>query len=199
MKSTKMDLSAKNYRDVFGIRENHGKVNRFVKAVIINEGDDRGDIIVANDNYGTNRKYANFTEGKKAAGLPPTYIAFPGVETAIMCKQKYIGPDDKIHVFGEEAEAEANYKKGMDMLAELCQDMMEDGIESIKHTETGSIRVINNEEAIVEKPNTSWIINFERQVEQTQVDRNLFYKTVRRLCIHFKHDNLDVVTWRSQP
>lgn len=102
MARAKMDLATKIYRDVFGIRENHGEVNRFVKAVVINFGDDRGDIIVTNDNYGTRRKYADFTEGKKAAGLHPMQIVFSGVEAAIISKDRYIGPDDKIHVFGEE-------------------------------------------------------------------------------------------------
>ena len=104
MARAKMDLSTKIYRDVFGIRENHDKINKYVKAVIINFGDDRGDIIVTNDNYGTRRKYADFTEGKKAAGLHPAQIVFSGIESAIICKERYIGPDDKIHVFGEEDE-----------------------------------------------------------------------------------------------
>ena len=64
----KMELTTKMYDKVFEIKENHENVNRFVKAVIINFGDERGDIVVENDNFGTRRKYADFTNGKKKAG-----------------------------------------------------------------------------------------------------------------------------------
>lgn len=96
----KKDISTKIYKNVFGIDENHAGVNKYVKAVIINFGDDRGDIVVSNDNYGTRRKYADFTEGKKAAGLHPLQIVFSGIEAAIISKDRYIGPDDRIHTFG---------------------------------------------------------------------------------------------------
>jgi hypothetical protein len=95
----KADLSTKIYNDIFGIKENHGKINKYVKAVIINFGDDRGDIIVENDNFGTRRKYADFTEGKKKAGLHPLQIVFSGIESARICKDRYIGADGKEHTF----------------------------------------------------------------------------------------------------
>jgi len=95
----KKELTTIIYDKVFGIKENHDKVNKYVKAVIINFGDERGDIIVENDNYGTRRKYACFTEGKKKAGLHPMQIVFSGVEFAHVCKDRYIGPDDCEHVF----------------------------------------------------------------------------------------------------
>lgn len=95
----KRDITTAIYADVFGIKENHNRVNKFVKAVIINFGDARGDIIVTNDNYGTRRKYACFTEGKKRAGLHPLQIVFCGLEEARICGDRYIGPDDKIHAF----------------------------------------------------------------------------------------------------
>ena len=97
----KADASTKIYKSVFGVVENHFMVNRAVKAVIVNFGDERGDIIVENDNYGTRRKYADFTEGKKKAGLNPLQIVFSGLESAIACRDRYIGSDDQIHVFGE--------------------------------------------------------------------------------------------------
>ena len=97
-----IELTTQIYKDVFGITENHDKINRYVKAVIINFGDERGDIIVTNDNYGTRRKYADFTEGKKKAGLHPMQIVFTGIEVACISKDRYVGPDDKIHTFGEE-------------------------------------------------------------------------------------------------
>lgn len=96
----KADKTTKIYKSI-GLKENHTNVNKFVKAVIINFGDDRGDIIVTNDNYGTRRKYADFTEGKKKAGLNPFQIVFTGIDTAIKMKERYIGSDDKIHTFGE--------------------------------------------------------------------------------------------------
>lgn len=95
------DLTTKIYNDVFGVRENHDKVNRYVKAVIINFGDERGDIVVKNDNYGTRRKYADFTNGKKEAGLHPMQIVFSGIDVACTMKERYIGPDDQVHTFGE--------------------------------------------------------------------------------------------------
>lgn len=95
----KRDLTTKIYDNIFGVKENHGKINKFVKAVIINFGDERGDIIVENDNYGTRRKYADFTEGKKKAGLHPMQIVFSGLETAHICHDRYIGADNEIHVF----------------------------------------------------------------------------------------------------
>ena len=96
----KADTTTKFYNKL-GIKENHFMVNRAVKAVIINFGDERGDIIVENDNFGTNRKYADFTNGKKKAGLNPMQIVFSGIDLAIASKDRYIGADDQIHVFGE--------------------------------------------------------------------------------------------------
>lgn len=96
----KADVTTKLYKKM-GIPENHFMVNKAVKAVIINFGDERGDIIVKNDNFGTNRKYADFTNGKKEAGLNPMQIVFSGIDVAIAMKDRYIGTDDKIHTFGE--------------------------------------------------------------------------------------------------
>ena len=107
----KADKTTKLYKKI-GVNENHFMVNKVVKAVIINFGDERGDIIVENDNYGTRRKYADFTEGKKKAGLHPGQIVFSGLEMACTMKDRYIGSDDQIHVFGE----------GNDILNELKED-----------------------------------------------------------------------------
>lgn len=95
----KKELTTKIYDKVFNIKENHNKINSYVKAVIINFGDERGDIIVKNDNFRTKRKYADFTNGKKEAGLNPLQIVFSGVEFAKIRKDKYIGADDKVHTF----------------------------------------------------------------------------------------------------
>ena len=95
----KIEKTTKMYRDIFGIQEDHTGVNKLVKAVIINFGDNRGDIIVTNDNYGTRRKYADFTEGKRAAGLNPNQVVFNGLELARIFHERYIGRDDQIHQF----------------------------------------------------------------------------------------------------
>ena len=95
----KRDITTKIHDEVFGIQENHDKVNKYVKAVIINFGDERGDIIVENDNFGTRRKYADFTEGKKRAGLHPMQIVFAGIDIAHTLKDRYIGADGEVHTF----------------------------------------------------------------------------------------------------
>ena len=93
------DITTKIYKDVFGIEENHENVNKFLKAMIINFGDERGDIIVENDNFGTRRKYADFTEGKKKAGLHPMTIVFSGIETAKIFHERYIDKNGEIQIF----------------------------------------------------------------------------------------------------
>lgn len=95
----KKDITTKIYKDVFGVNENHENVNKFMKAVIINFGDERGDIIVENDNFGTRRKYADFTEGKKKAGLHPLQIVFAGVDEAKIFHTKYINQNNEICEF----------------------------------------------------------------------------------------------------
>lgn len=89
-----------------GIKENHTNVNKEIKAVIVNFGDKRGDIIVENDNFGTRRKYADFTNGKKKAGLNPLQIVFLGLN--ICCdNDRYIGKDDQVHFLKDLAKKEA--------------------------------------------------------------------------------------------
>lgn len=95
----KKELTTEIYKKVFNIDENHKDVNKFMKAVIINFGDERGDIVVENDNFGTRRKYADFTEGKKKAGLHPMQIVFSGIEDAKIFHTKYINADDEICEF----------------------------------------------------------------------------------------------------
>ena len=95
----KADLTTKIYRNIFKIEENHGNVNSFMKAVIVNFGDERGDIVVTNDNFGTRRKYACFIEGKRAAGLHPMQIVFSGVDFAKIEHLRYIDKNDKVCMF----------------------------------------------------------------------------------------------------
>ena len=93
------DLATKIYDDVFGVRENHERINDFVKAIIINFGDERGDIIVTNDNFGKRRKNADFTEGKKKAGLHPMQIVFSGIDVERIFHTRYIDKDDNVRTF----------------------------------------------------------------------------------------------------
>ncbi|GEM_PF-2890165 len=95
----KKELTTKITKKVFGFEEDHTNVNSFVKAVIINFGDERGDIIVENDNFGTKRKYADFTNGKKKAGLHPEQIVFSGLEAAKICHERYIDKDGEVQTF----------------------------------------------------------------------------------------------------
>lgn len=93
----KKELTTKIYEDVFGIDETHFNINKEVRAVIINFGDERGDIIIENDNFGTRRKYADFTNGKKKVDLHPMQIVFTGLEMAKLCHERYIGKDGEVH------------------------------------------------------------------------------------------------------
>lgn len=83
----------------FGVKEEHGNVNKFCKAVIINFGDDRGDIVVENDNFGTRRKYADFTIGKRKAGLDPMQIVFTGLDMARICRDRYVDKNGNTQTF----------------------------------------------------------------------------------------------------
>ena len=95
----KKELTTKIYKNVFDVEENHKNVNKFVKAVVINFGDSRGDIIVKTDNFGTRRKYADFTNGKKEAGLHPLQIVFTGLEIARITHERYINEKNEICYF----------------------------------------------------------------------------------------------------
>lgn len=95
----KKELTTKIYKNVFDVEEHHKNVNKFVKAVVINFGDSRGDIIVKNDNFGTRRKYADFTNGKKEAGLHPLQIVFTGLEIARITHERYMNEKNEICYF----------------------------------------------------------------------------------------------------
>lgn len=94
----KADLTTKLYKSV-GINENHENVNTFLRAAILNFGDERGDIIVENDNFGTRRKCADFTEGKRKAGLHPMQIVFAGVDAARIFHDRYIDANGNVQTF----------------------------------------------------------------------------------------------------
>ena len=95
----KKELTTKIYKNVFDVEENHKNVNKFMKAVVINFGDSSGDIIVKNDNFGTRRKYADFTNGKKEAGLHPLQIVFTGLEIARIMHERYMNEKNEICYF----------------------------------------------------------------------------------------------------
>lgn len=94
----KADYTTKLYLK-HGIKANPENVNKYLKAIIINFGDSRGDIIVENDNFNTNRKYADFTKGKRKAGLHPMQIVFFSVTYSKACHDRYIGKDNQIYEF----------------------------------------------------------------------------------------------------
>ena len=96
----KADVTTKLYKSA-GFKEDHKSVNKLVKAVIINFGDERGDIIVSNDNYGTRRKYADFTEGKRKAGLHRLQVVFSGLDFEKYTDDRFIDGDGKIRYFKE--------------------------------------------------------------------------------------------------
>lgn len=95
----KKELTTKINKKIFNYNENHENINKYVKAVIVNFGDKRGDIIVENDNFGTRRKYADFTNGKKKAGLHPLEIVFSGIELAKICEERYINANGEVCYF----------------------------------------------------------------------------------------------------
>lgn len=94
----KCDVSTKIYRAWCKVID-QPNVNKYIKAVIINFGDERGDIIVENDNFGTRRKYADFTNGKKKAGLHPMQIVFSGADVARACGDRYVNKNNEICCF----------------------------------------------------------------------------------------------------
>lgn len=90
----KADINTVINKKVFKVDEDHENINKYVKAVIINlKGKD---IIVKNDNFGTKRKYADFTNGKKEAGLHPLQIVFSGVDFAKIRHDRYINAEGEI-------------------------------------------------------------------------------------------------------
>ena len=94
----KCDVSTKIYR-AWGKVIDQANVNKYVKAVIINFGDERGDIIVENDNFGTRRKYADFTNGKKKAGLNLLQIVFSDIDIARACSDRYVNKNNEVCYF----------------------------------------------------------------------------------------------------
>ena len=95
----KQELSSRIYKNVFDYEIDEKNVNKIVKAVIINFCDERGDIIVKNDNFGTRRKHADFTNGKKEAGLHPLQIVFTGFECMRAFHERYINAKDEVCEF----------------------------------------------------------------------------------------------------
>ena len=80
-----------------GYTENHTNINALVKAVVITLDDK--DIIVTNDNFRTRRKYADFTKGKKDAGLKPMQVVFCGIELAKIFNERFNNADGKVCYF----------------------------------------------------------------------------------------------------
>ena len=94
----KCDATTKIYR-ALGVELDQANVNKYVKTVIINFGDERSDIIVENDNFGTRRKYADFTNGKKKAGLNPLQIVFSDIDIARVSGDRYVNKNNEVCYF----------------------------------------------------------------------------------------------------
>ena len=94
----KKEMATKVYADVFDRKIDEGKnINSWLKAVIVNFGN--GDICVKNDNFGTRRKYADFTSGKREAGLHPMQIVFTGLDVERMLGGRYINKSNEVRFF----------------------------------------------------------------------------------------------------
>ena len=94
----KKEMATKVYADVFESKIDEGKnINSWLKAVIVNFG--HGDICVKNDNFGTRRKNADFTSGKREAGLHPMQIVFAGLDVEHMLGGRYISKNDEVCAF----------------------------------------------------------------------------------------------------
>lgn len=93
----------KMYTNLFDDKHNV-KINKLIKAVIINL--DGKDYTVTNDNFNTRRKYPDFTEGKKAAGLHKHQIVFLGIELARVTNDRFIDNNDQLHHFKDYFEAQ---------------------------------------------------------------------------------------------
>lgn len=99
----KADVTSKIYKNA-GFEMDQIGINKEVKAVIINFGDARGDIIVRNSNFGTDEEFADFTEGKAENGLHPLQIVMASIDAEALTGGRYIGPDDKEHLFSDLAQ-----------------------------------------------------------------------------------------------
>lgn len=87
----KKDLSEKILNNVFNYKFDSKNLNKTVKAVILRF--ENREVIVENDNFGTNRKYMDFTKGKIKVGLHPMQICFSGIECAKIFGDEYINQD----------------------------------------------------------------------------------------------------------
>ncbi len=95
----KREIVKKIYDEVFNCKIDEEGANKWLKAVVVNFGDERGDIVVKNDNFGTRRKYTDFTNGKREAGLHPMQIVFAGVDIEKVTGGKYINANDEVCSF----------------------------------------------------------------------------------------------------
>lgn len=95
----KADKTIKMYKKLgLGIFDPNKSINKQVKAIIVNFGDERGDIIIKNENFGTRKKYPDFTEGKKKAGIHPMQIVYSGA-LAHELHEKFINEKGQICEF----------------------------------------------------------------------------------------------------
>ena len=69
----KMDISDKIYKDVFKQKNNLTGLNNIIKGIVYTTKDGK-EKIIKNDNFGTRRKYLDFTNGRKEANIHPLQI-----------------------------------------------------------------------------------------------------------------------------
>lgn len=75
----KMDISDKIYKDVFKQNNNVIGLNKIIKGIVYTTKDGK-EIIIKNDNFGTRRKYLDFTNGRKEANIHPLQIIVSDVD-----------------------------------------------------------------------------------------------------------------------
>lgn len=93
----KREISDKIYKKVFNYTVDSTNLNKKVKAVVLKLND--REAIVYNDNFGTNHKYMDFTNGKIKAGLHPMQICFSSLEVARIFGDEYIDENDNRRKF----------------------------------------------------------------------------------------------------
>lgn len=94
------DLSDFKKKDYNYLIKNQN-INKWLKAVIINFGDDRGDITIRNSNFNTSKKHPDFTLGKEEAHLSPYQIVFSTLDLERSLNGRYVNEKDEIKYFCE--------------------------------------------------------------------------------------------------
>lgn len=76
MNNAKADLTTKIYDEIFDVKENHFNVNREVKAVIINFGDNRGGHCCQQRQFRNSAQICRFHQWEERSGTSPNADCF---------------------------------------------------------------------------------------------------------------------------